>query len=113
MSDRLSRAYLARHPPPDSVAAAAWRPWVEGVHPFLAARFPAAGAAALIRARAALVDHALRAQWRRRGLGERPDLALLAVGGYGRAELHPHSDVDILILRADRRRGEAALAPFV
>ena len=113
MSDRPSGAYRARHPPPDGTAAADWRPWIEGIHPFLAARFPAAGAAELIRARAELVDHALRAQWRRRGLDQQPGLALLAVGGYGRAELHPHSDIDILILRADRRRGAAALVPFV
>ncbi len=113
MSGGPGRAYRAGRPPPEGLAAADWRAWLDGVHPFLAARFPAAGAAELIRARAALVDLALREQWRRRGLGERAGLALLAVGGYGRAELHPHSDIDILILRAGGRRDEAALAAYV
>ena len=53
----------------------------------------------LVRARALFIDTLLRALWGHLlepSLGER--MALLAVGGYGRGELHPYSDVDILIL---------------
>lgn len=48
--------------------------------------------------RAWLVDQALIALWQHVRLPTSGNIALLAVGGYGRAELHPHSDVDILIL---------------
>lgn len=52
----------------------------------------------LIYGRAWLVDQLLLQAW---NLFEWPDnngFALIAVGGYGRGELHPHSDVDLLIL---------------
>jgi len=55
-------------------------------------------AAELLRERAALIDDMLRYAWQDLGLAEE-GLALVAVGGYGRGELHPHSDIDLLILR--------------
>ncbi len=53
--------------------------------------------ASLVRLRALLVDRLLSALWRRHDLSNAP-CCLIAVGGYGRGELHPHSDVDILVL---------------
>lgn len=52
--------------------------------------------AALLKGRAALVDEVLASIWE--GLGLPASLALVAVGGYGRGELYPGSDVDVLIL---------------
>jgi [protein-PII] uridylyltransferase len=54
--------------------------------------------AQLVRDRALLVDLALRAAWARHAGDFADDLALLAVGGYGRGELHPCSDIDIMVL---------------
>ncbi len=54
--------------------------------------------AKLIRARADFIDDLLRRCWHHflSPFAERP--ALVAVGGYGRRELHLHSDIDILVL---------------
>jgi len=53
---------------------------------------------ALVRARAHTVDQVLRLIWNRYSFSGSGDIALIAVGGYGRGELHPHSDIDLLIL---------------
>src|SRR5688572_14090862 len=52
----------------------------------------------LVHARAELIDAILREVWRALLPDGYQRWALAAVGGYGRGELHPHSDVDILIL---------------
>lgn len=65
----------------------------------LGARFRGGHAAHdLIHAYAMQVDQILRQAWQGFGLQDKPSLALVAVGGYGREELHPGSDVDLLVL---------------
>jgi len=68
----------------------------------LDARFrPGAAVRPLLRARARFMDRLLQRVWREYGAAERGPLGLVGVGGYGRAELHPHSDVDLLLLLGD------------
>jgi [protein-PII] uridylyltransferase len=53
----------------------------------------------LVRALARQVDGVLRQLWAQAGLPAQA--ALVAVGGYGRGELFPYSDVDVLVLLPD------------
>ncbi|MGV2948694.1 [protein-PII] uridylyltransferase [Acinetobacter sp. AGC35] len=54
----------------------------------------------IILARSNLIDEALQFLWQHAEL-DQTDLALFAVGGYGRREMLPYSDVDIMILSED------------
>lgn len=58
----------------------------------------------LVPARAELMDDLLRCAWQRFFEADLPNLTLVAVGGYGRGELHPGSDVDIMILLDESTR---------
>src|SRR5467141_1008386 len=53
----------------------------------------------VLREHRRLVDRVLKDMWRQIRLPA--PLALLAVGGYGRGELYPHSDIDVLVLLQD------------
>src|SRR5690554_3991415 len=61
----------------------------------------------LIRQRAAFMDSMLGILWDSQQWPS-TDIALVAVGGYGRGELHPHSDIDILIITGHEADDESS-----
>ena len=52
----------------------------------------------IVHGRAWVVDRILVLAWQAQSWPDKNDIGLIAVGGYGRGELLPHSDIDLLIL---------------
>jgi [protein-PII] uridylyltransferase len=98
-----------------NVTPLAWRELLRQAHDELKQRFLAEEPVEqLVHARAVLIDSVLREAWRLH-CAAHEDWALVAVGGFGRGELHPCSDIDILLLvpRAPDLAGGAAVEQLV
>ena len=101
MTAAAANGLPARQPVP-SIADVAWvaatRASLAASDAQLAARFDNNDDIdALLAARAQGIDVIVRGAWRR-CIDDETELALFAVGGYGRGELFPQSDIDLLVL---------------
>jgi len=64
--------------------------------------------ARLLREHARLVDRVLRAIWFESGMPA--EFSLVGVGGYGRGQLFPHSDIDVVVLLPGDPDGDGTVA---
>ena len=97
-----------------TAAIAEWRKQLKADQRELRARFETNFATArLLKLHSDTVDALLRKLWQHTDMPAA--ISLVAVGGYGRRELFPHSDVDLLILLPNQHDGamDAALEALV
>ena len=69
----------------------------------------------ILISRSQLIDELLQTMWQKHQLDDLAQFSLIAVGGYGRREMHPSSDVDLLVLleKEPDANLEAKLSDFV
>ena len=127
MQDLLKKIHTASERlvlPPDREAAQElprFRAFLkEATHRIKLAHQNGASGMAVCQARSALIDCVIRALWNAAVSGlsaqarkEFPPIAVVALGGYGRGELNPCSDIDLLFLHEGQVAGYAKPLPVL
>ncbi len=71
---------------------------IAGSYEWLEAQLAEAEISTLVLGRAKFVDCLLKKLWQLTDMQQHKEITLVAVGGYGRGHLQPHSDIDLLFL---------------
>ncbi|MGZ5033102.1 MAG: [protein-PII] uridylyltransferase [Usitatibacter sp.] len=112
MSDTTTRLVPTPARIPVDSAAPELRAWLKARRDELMARyFKRPDPRHTLAANAALIDQTLQQLWSRSV--KDPKAALVAVGGYGRGALFPHSDVDVLVLLPEGRQADPSIERFI
>lgn len=94
---------------PSPLTIATGRDCLERYQQWSAEAFITADIESLLRDRSDMIDALLQQLWQQLQLHDHP-LTLIAVGGYGRGTLHPHSDIDLLFLHQGQLSAQATNA---